>query len=195
MITEFSPQKKQTVSVNILMLAAIFIFVLPAVVSIFESQSHVFALGFPITPPVTSPVTPPNSTTPTPTVTQPVTPPNPSTPTPTHLPTVTPTPTKKPNQPPVISTTALPSATKGKIYIATVMVKDADTKDRVRVHISNLPPGLSAFRCFSNRVGNDGVVRCAIIGIPRKVGMYSVTVKAQDNVGHEVSKTLPLQVK
>lgn len=134
--------------------------------------------------------TPRPTSTPTPTPTPTPT----STPTPTlkPRPTSTPTPTPKPPPPqfpPVIETTNLPRAYVGRPY-ATAIVATDKNRDKIKLGIEGIPLGLQKGFC----INIPGFTSCLVYGIPRKRGLYSIQIVAQDTTSRITKKTLPLIV-
>ena len=157
--------------------------------------------------PITLPITLPTTSTPRPTprsTTSPTTPtpwgtatpvPTPviTTPTPTATsipiwtahPITTPTPTPAfVNSIPVISTGKLRAARVGSRYRYYVRSYDRDSSEDMKMHITNLPAGLSQGECRIDRtIAGGSSIRCPIVGRPEEPGATRVDITVFDSRG------------
>ncbi len=109
-------------------------------------------------------------------------------PTPTAIPTPTATPT--PNIPPVISTNLLPIGYAGKPYKAIIKVYDLNINDRVAIDAVILPPWINDVECAISTANNRKTYTCTYSGTPRRAGVYTMKVVANDGMGENVVKKL-----
>lgn len=180
---------------------------LPVAVVVSLNPLNLFSRAdYPITLPITLPTTP----TPTPTSTPtprgtPIPTPIITTPTPTStpipswtaIPNETPTPTPASlNNIPVISTSRLRAARVGSGYRYYVRAHDKDKGEDMKMHVTNLPAGLSQGECRIGRtIGGSTSIRCPIVGKPEVAGTFRVDVTVFDSRGGYDQTHLSLQVK
>ena len=114
------------------------------------------------------------------------------TPTPTKLPTPTPTPI---SASPIIATTSLANATRGRSYTATVNATDATISDTLSMTVMGLPTGITLKTCATTSSFSGTKLTCTISGTPTSRKSYYPVFTVRDLSGKTGTKTLRLQVR
>lgn len=99
-----------------------------------------------------------------------------------------------PNFPPVILTKYLPPAIIRNEYKGQIVGQDKDSGQGLKMTISNLPPGLKQAPCSTVSTPNNNQIRCQIVGIAKRTGIWRVKASLQDSAGASATKEFLLVV-
>jgi len=99
------------------------------------------------------------------------------------------------NKNPTILTYAIPRATQGTYYTASIIGSDQDAADALAMTIVGMPLGVKATSCAKKQVnGSTNGVACTIAGTPTQSGTFELSVILRDGVGHAIRNQIPLDV-